>query len=262
MLNLEKKSILVTGSAGTGIGAGIADVSYSLGAKVIFHDLKPSMFTDEMRRKYPNAEFIAGDLTEPGFIESLFSTIKLRGISLDCLVNNAGIGLSKPTHEITENEFVNLFNIDVKSVWLLSKFFIKNCLDEKKSGSIVNISSVHAHSTIPRYAIYAGAKGCIESMTRGLAVDYGKNNIRVNAIAPGYVHSEQNYELIGTWSNDPVAWVKLHSKNQQCIEREITPQECGYLAAFLMSDLSQTISGQTIRIDGGTTALLYNKDFL
>jgi enoyl-[acyl-carrier-protein] reductase (NADH) len=95
-----------------------------------------------------------------------------------------------------------------------------------------------------------------------MSIDYGSQDIRVNAIAPGYVHSDQNYELIATWSDDPVEWVKGHSRNQQCIEREVTPQECGYLAAFLMSDLAQTITGQVIRIDGGSTALLYNKDFL
>ncbi|ELV8578693.1 SDR family oxidoreductase [Vibrio vulnificus] len=262
MIELQGKNILITGAAGSGVGFGIANVVYQAGAHVIIHDINEGMFTDKLKAKYPQAEFVAGDLRDKEFVKDLFSGFEARGILLHGLVNNAGIGLSKPTHEVEETEFTNLFDVDVKAVWRLSKYFICQCLNHGIQGSIVNISSVHAHSTIPRYAIYASAKGGVEALTRGMSIDYGSQDIRVNAIAPGYVHSDQNYELIATWSDDPVEWVKRHSRNQQCIEREVTPQECGYLAAFLMSDLAQTITGQVIRIDGGSTALLYNKDFL
>ena len=173
-----------------------------------------------------------------------------------------GVNGRVPAHEVSEEEWANLTAIDVTAVWRLSKLFITRALAAERDGNIVNISSVHAHSTMPRYAVYAGAKGNIEAFSRGMAVEYGAKGIRVNAIAPGYVHSDQNYALIKTWADDPVAWVGKHSRNQQCLPHEIAPIDCGYLAAFLLSDLSRFITGQTIRIDAGMTAMLYNNDFV
>ena len=135
-------------------------------------------------------------------------------------------------------------------------------MTESKSASIVNISSVHAHSTTARYALYASAKAGVEGLTRGLAVELGPMNIRCNAIAPGYVHAEQNFDLIRTWTDDPQAWIRAHSVNQQALEFEIEPIDCGWVVAFLLSELARAITGQVIRVDAGMTALIYNKSFL
>lgn len=261
MIDTNKKTVLVTGGTGSGVGYGICKILYQNGYNLVLHGRRQESI-DRVKDLYPNAEFAIGDLSDATAIENMFADLKSRGIKLDGLVNNAGIGLSKPAHTVTEEEYMNIFNVDVKAVFLLSKYFLTQALENNIAGSIVNISSVHAHSTIPRYAVYAGCKGNVEAFTRGLAVDYGKHNININCIAPGYVHSDQNYELIATWAPDPKAWVDEHSQTQQCIEREVTPEECGYLADFLLSDKAKMITGQTIRIDGGSTALLYNKNFL
>ena len=87
-------------------------------------------------------------------------------------------------------------------------------------------------------------------------------NIRCNAIAPGYVHAEQNFDLIRTWTDDPQAWIRAHSVNQQALEFEIEPIDCGWVVAFLLSELARAITGQVIRVDAGMTALIYNKSFL
>lgn len=87
-------------------------------------------------------------------------------------------------------------------------------------------------------------------------MELGKHNIRVNAIAPGYVHAEQNYDLIKTWTDDPKQWVKDYIENEQVIHREIQPDDCGYTGAFLLSDLSRSITGQTIYVDNGNTIKL------
>ena len=138
----------------------------------------------------------------------------------------------------------------------MSKFFVNQLLKNNSPGSIVNVSSVHARATISRYAIYASAKSAVEGLTRGMAVELGKHEIRVNAIAPGYVHAEQNYDLLRTWTNDPEQWVRDYIENEQVIHRAIKAEDCGYTVAFLLSDLSKSITGQTIYVDNGDTIKL------
>lgn len=261
MLSLKGKHILVTGGGGSGVGHGVCEAVTQADASVIIH-VREHGDVGAAKERFPRARFVHGDLSLPHTCEAIFAELDADGIHLDGLVNNAGIGLSKPAHEVSEEEWSTLTGIDVMAVWRLSKLFVTRALAAQRSGNIVNISSVHAHSTMPRYAVYAGAKGNVEAFSRGMAVEYGSRGIRVNAISPGYVHSDQNYALISTWSDDPAAWVSRHSRNQQCIAQEIAPIDCGYLAAFLLSDLSRFITGQTIRIDAGMTAMLYNNDFV
>ncbi|RYD90598.1 MAG: SDR family oxidoreductase, partial [Sphingobacteriales bacterium] len=134
-------------------------------------------------------------------------------------------------------------------------------LDAKQPGNIVNISSVHTYSTIARYAIYASCKSAVEGLTKGMAVELGPHNIRVNAVAPGYVHSDQNYDLIKTWADDPKQWVEDVKKDHQVLFNAVEPEDCGNVVAFLLSDLSRAITGQTIYTDNGSIHLLYNRFF-
>ena len=134
-------------------------------------------------------------------------------------------------------------------------------MKKKQAGGIVNISSVHAFATHSKYAIYSSAKSAVEGLTKGMAYELGKHNIRVNAIGPGYVHAEQNYDLIKTWTDDPQGWVDYFVNNYQVSPEFIQPVDCGNTAAFLLSDLSRSITGQTIYVDRGTTIMLMNRDF-
>src|SRR5690606_14204073 len=129
-----------------------------------------------------------GDVSRYADVEAMFNRLEKEVGLIHGLVNNAGIGLSKPFHEASEEVFDNLYDVDVKGVWIISKFFVRQLLKNNSPGSIVNVSSVHARSAIWRYAIYASAKSAVEGLTRGMAVELGKHEIRVNAIAPGYVH--------------------------------------------------------------------------
>jgi NAD(P)-dependent dehydrogenase (short-subunit alcohol dehydrogenase family) len=139
---------------------------------------------------------------------------------------------------------------------MLSKLFVNQLLKKGLTGNIVNVSSVHARATIPGYTLYASAKSAVEGLTRGMAVDLGSRNIRVNAIAPGYVHAEQNYALIRAWTDQPEQWVAEYIYKEQVIYRKIQPEDCGHAAAFLLSDQSRCITGQTLYIDCGTTIKL------
>jgi NAD(P)-dependent dehydrogenase (short-subunit alcohol dehydrogenase family) len=142
---------------------------------------------------------------------------------------------------------------------MMSKLFVNQLLEVGLTGSIVNISSVNALATMSHYAIYASAKAAVEGLTRGMAVELGPMDIRVNAVGPGYVHAEQNYALIKTWSDDPEQWVKDFVKDQQVLLHDIAPVDCGNAVAFLLSDLSSAITGQVLYVDKGTTSLLFNR---
>lgn len=254
-MDLKGKNILVTGGAGYGVGSGIAKTLSECGASLIINE-KNKEKIDEALKAYPNAVPAVADVSQLSDIEVMFEHLEKEVGVIHGLVNNAGVGLSKSSHEASEQEFDNLYGIDVKGVWMVSKFFVKQLLKNHSTGNIVNVSSVHAHSTIPRYAIYASAKSAVEGLTRGMAVELGKHEIRVNAIAPGYVHAEQNYDLLRTWTDDPEKWVSDYIENEQVIHRAIQPEDCGYTVAFLLSDWSKSITGQTIYIDNGDTIKL------
>ncbi len=257
-MNLEGKNILVTGAGGVGVGAGVCQALVKFKANLIVNEITQEK-ADEAAAKYPGALPVAGNVGVPGQVQNMFEILREEVGIIHGLVNNAGVGLSKRAHEASEEEFDKLFSIDIRGVWLVSRAFVNQLLGSDQTGNIVNISSVNAHSTMSRYAIYASAKAAVEGLTRGMAVELGPHNIRVNALGPGYVHAEQNYDLIKTWSDDPRKWVKDFVKDQQVLLHDITPLDCGNVAAFLLSDLSQAITGQTIYVDKGTTSLLFNR---
>jgi len=254
-MNLKGKNIIVTGGAGFGVASGICKALSEYGARLIINE-KDEEKMDTVLKKYPGSVPAIADVSNPAEVRELFNHLEKEVEVIHGLVNNAGIGLSKLAHEASGQEFDDLYNIDVKGVWMMSKLFVQQLLRNQTTGNIVNVSSVHAHATISGYAIYASAKSAVEGLTRGMAVELGKYNIRVNAIAPGYVHAEQNYDLIRTWTDDPEQWVRDYIENEQVIHREIQPEDCGYAVAFLLSDLSRSITGQTIYIDNGDTIKL------
>src|SRR5690606_16262391 len=97
--------------------------------------------------------------------------------------------------------------------------------------------------------------------TRGMAIETGPLGFRVNAVGPGYVHADQNYDLIKTWSDDPEKWVNDFIDNHQVLSYEVRPVDIGNTVAFLLSDLARCITGQNIYVDNGTTSLIFNRDF-
>ncbi|MCB0689185.1 MAG: SDR family oxidoreductase [Saprospiraceae bacterium] len=251
--------VLVTGGAGVGVGSGICEALYQGGAQLIINDINDDILK-KVAQKYPDSLTIRADLENIGEVEKMFEQIDDFCGGINGLVNNAGIGLSKVAHKVTEEEFAHLYGVNFQAVWRLSKMFVNACLQRNDTGNIVNITSVHAHSTQSRYAIYASAKNAIVGLTRGMACEIGPLGFRVNAVGPGYVHAEQNYDLIKTWTDDPEKWVKDFIRTQQVLTSEIKPVDIGNTVSFLLSDLARSITGQTIYVDAGTTSLLMNRD--
>lgn len=259
--NLAGKNILVTGGGGIGVGAGICKVLSSCGATVILNELKYKD-AESASEKYENAIPVAADIRNIAKVEIMFEEILQQVDTIHGLVNNAGVGIYKMIHEASEDEFDKVYETDVKGLWNVSKLFTRQLIDSKQSGNIVNISSVHAHSTWPGYGVYASAKSAVEGFTKSMAVEYGPHNIRVNAVGPGYVYSGPNNELISNWAEDPEEWIKTYIEDYQALAFEITPEDCGNAVAFLLSDLSRAVTGQTLYVDNGTTSMMSNYSFI
>lgn len=259
-MDLTRRAILVTGGGGDGVGRGVCEAVVEAGGLLLVNDLTRER-AEAAAARYDHAVPLPGDVSRPQDVVEIFRSASEHCDHVAGLVNSAGVGLSRLAHEAEEADFDRLNHIDVRAVWLMSRAFIRQALKAGKPGAIVNISSVHAHSTIAGYSLYAGAKGGVEALTRGLAVEYGHHGIRCNAVAPGYVHSEQGTVLLRTRTDDPEAWVERHTKYAQALPYRIDPIDCGRLVIFLLSDAARCVTGQTIRIDCGLTVMLYDRDF-
>lgn len=260
-MDLRHLKVLVTGGGGTGVGSGICAALDEFGATLIINELDLEK-AEVAAAKYKHAIAVQADLRDDQQVASMFGQIATQVGPINGLVNNAGIGLVKPMHEIEEAEFENLYNVNVKGMWRVSKYFVRQLMEHQQSGNIVNVSSVHGFASQPNYSTYASSKSAIEGFTRALAFELGRYNIRCNAIGPGYVHAEQNFDLIRKFAPDPEQWVQDFINEQQMLQRFVDPLDCGYTAAFLLSNLSRSITGQTIYVDGGTTAMLFNRGFV
>lgn len=257
---LNGRTVLVTGGAGFGIGSGVCQAVVEAGGLLVVNDVHEQA-AKAIAKQYPGTIVLPGDISDEATVSRMFEMAEHDGIEIDGLVNNAGIGLSTSAHEAAAEEVDRLIAVDWRGLWLVARAFARHVMARGGWGSIVNVSSVHAIATFRRYALYSGVKAAVEGFTRGLAVELGPHGIRCNAIAPGYVHSEQNLALIATWSDDPQGWVAAHTAEQQVLDREIEPIDCGRAATFLLSDAGRCITGQVLRVDAGTTALLYNRSF-
>lgn len=260
-MDLSHLKVLVTGGGGIGVGAGVCQALDAFGATLIINE-KQLDKAEAAVQQYQNAFPIQADITQSADIVSMFEQIEAQFGAINGLVNNAGVGLVKAVHEIEEEEFETLYNVNVKGMWQVSKYFVRQLLKHNISGNIVNVSSVHGFASQPNYSTYASSKSAVEGLTRALAYELGKYGIRVNAIGPGMVHAEQNYNLIKQWAPDPQKWVEEFIENQQVLHHFIEPIDCGHTAAFLLSDYSRSVTGQTIYVDAGKTIMLFNQDYI
>jgi NAD(P)-dependent dehydrogenase (short-subunit alcohol dehydrogenase family) len=261
MPSLKNRNILVTGGAGFGVGGGVCEAVVQAGGRLIINDLDGDAANAAVER-FEGAIAIQGDIRDSAEVERIFNQIEAEVGVCHGLVNNAGVGLNRPAHEASEQEFDRIFGVNARGLWLVSRAFVAQLLEAEAVGHIVNVSSVHAIETNPGNAIYASTKAAVAGLTRGMALELGKHHIRVNAIAPGFVHSEQGLQIIRTWSDDPEKWVHDYRVNQQALPYFIDAVDCGNAAVFLLSDLSRSITGQTIYVDAGSTSMIFGNDVI
>lgn len=253
-MRLENKVAIVTG-AGKGIGWGIARVFSQEGAKVVVVDWDEEAgqkTAEEIRQSGGDALFVHCDVSNEEQVKAMVQATLDEYGRIDVLVNNAGIGVYKPVLEATSEDWDRCLAVNLKSVFLCSKYVIPH-MQAAGKGAIVNISSVHSHATVNGVAPYAASKGGITALTRNMAIDYGPT-IRVNAIAPGWVLTPLIQSIFDSYP-DPAGQRSL-VEQRQVMKRIGRPEDIGHAAAFLASDEASFITGTQLFVDGGLTAQL------
>jgi len=242
---LEGKTIIVTGGA-TGIGQAFALTSAAHGAKVMVADMNPADETlDLIRSNGGEAEYVKTDVSDEASAKAMAKATQDWSGRVDGLINNAAyfreVKLT-PFEEISSEIWDRIFDVNVKGIWQCCKG-VMPAMRESGGGSIINISSVVAVAGQPGYLHYVATKGAVLSMTKGLAKECGKDNVRVNTIAPGFVITDATKDR-------PIEWQQSFLK-ARAISREERPTDLAGTAVYLMSELSAFVSGQTIVVDGG-----------
>ena len=241
MINLENKNIILTGATG-GIGNAIVDTLVSLKANLIVTGTNEKKL-DELKSKHQSIIPLKQDISDHANLESFIDKCneKLNG-RIDILINNAGITKDNLTIRIDKEEWSKVIDLNLTSTFLLSKYAIKKML-KKKYGKIINITSVVGHTGNLGQANYSASKGGVSSMSKSLSLEYAKKNIIINCIAPGFIETAMTEKINEDYKN------QLKSKIP--LDRFGTPQDIANCSAFLCSDLSNYITGQTIHVNGG-----------
>jgi len=257
MRGLGGKNVLVTGGT-SGIGQAIAVRFAEHGANVAINyrqrpedaaetEAQVEACVERMRGHGVRDMLVGGDVSEEvEVIGMVAETIAGLG-GIDVLVNNAGIQVSSPSHELSAEDFDSVLAVNLRGAFLCAREVIRHFLDEEKHGSIVNVSSVHQRIPKPRYLGYSVSKGGMQNLTTTLALEYAGHGIRVNGIGPGATVTPIN----SAWIDDPEKREQVTSHIP--LGRAGDADEMAGVAAFLASDDAAYITGQTLYVDGGLT---------
>jgi NAD(P)-dependent dehydrogenase (short-subunit alcohol dehydrogenase family) len=253
MGRVDGKACVVTG-AGSGIGKAIAERLAEEGGKVLCVDINDDTVQStavEIQAAGGIADAVTADVSDSAQVDAFISRCAALYGQIDILVNNAGVNIPGVFHEVSNAVIDKTLNINVKGVMYGCRAAIPYML-RTGGGSIVNISSVNGLVSEPFLAVYSASKGAVVMLTRGVALDYAKQNIRCNAICPGWVDTPINYahaEMLGGLE-------KIYSTidSFQPIGRPGEPREIAHLALFLASDEASFLTGSIIAADGGMTA--------
>lgn len=254
-MKLEGKTAIVTGG-GMGIGKGIARVFTREGANVVIGDINSEAGTataKELRQAGGEIHFVKADVASEEEVKEMVKATVNRYGTVNILVNNAGIGVYKSVVDTSSEDWDQCLRVNLKGAFLCSKYAIPH-MQEAGGGSIIHISSVHAVATVAATAPYAASKGGLAALTRNMAIDYASDNIRVNAICPGWILTPL-IESIFASAPDPEE-MRRRTTEKQLLGRLGTPEDIGMAALYLASDDSSFVTGSMLFVDGGLTAQL------
>jgi NAD(P)-dependent dehydrogenase (short-subunit alcohol dehydrogenase family) len=244
MGKLQGKVAVITGGA-SGIGAATARLFVAEGAKVVLVDLneeKGKAFEQELKALTYEALFVKANITSEEDVADVFKQAVETFGKVDVVFNNAGIGRVHSSHDLEYSEWRNTVNVDLDGVFLVAREAIREML-KNGGGSIVNTASMYGWVGSPGSAAYNAAKGGVINLTRSLALEYAGQNIRINALCPGFIDT-------------PI----IPDEMKQALA-EITPlkrlgkaEEMAKAVLFMASDDSTFMTGNTLTVDGGYTA--------
>jgi NAD(P)-dependent dehydrogenase (short-subunit alcohol dehydrogenase family) len=245
-----KKTAMVTGAA-AGIGAGIARRFAEGGYAVAIFDVDGTGATRIATELGDQTSAIAiqGDVSNEDDVRRAVETTIAKLETVDVLINNAGIEVTGSVASLTSSEWDRQIAVNLRGVFLMSKYSIPEM--RERGGAIINISSVHAFVSWPDCAAYDATKSGIIGLTRAMALDHGREAIRVNAICPGYIETPLMERWLATLPDREETLAQLRSFHP--LGRMGTPRDVAEAAFFLASDAASFISGTYLVVDGAIT---------
>ncbi len=247
---LENKTVVVTGGS-KGIGKDIAMTFAKLNANVVISGRNRAVLDSALQElKGYNSRCIAvsGDLSDIIQVRQLIDTAASEFGTIDVLINNAGVNIAKPAMEVTEEDWDTVLDLNLKTAFFASQAAAKYML-EQQSGRIINIASQMAFVGYVKRAAYCSSKGGLVQLTKALAVEWAKQGIRVNAVAPTFIETELTARMFDDkeFKKDVDSRILLDGLSQ--------PEDISGAVLYLASSLANFVTGETIKVDGGWTAI-------
>ena len=239
-MNLKNKKVLITGATG-GIGNALVEKFNNLEASIIATGTNEEKL-NKLKKNFPNILIEKFKLDEHDKIESFIESADKKLDGLEILVNNAGITLDNLSIRLSDEHWKKVLDINLTSTFLMCKHAIKKML-KKKYGKIINITSIVGHTGNLGQANYAASKAGIVAFSKSLAIEYAKKNINVNCISPGFIKTEMTDKINEEFKKTLVS--KIPSGDLG------TGEDVSNCVAFLASDMSSYINGETIHVNGG-----------
>tara|TARA_Y100000816_G_C26006952_1_gene526321 strand:- start:18 stop:755 length:738 start_codon:yes stop_codon:yes gene_type:complete len=241
MINLNNLNIILTGATGV-IGGSILQKLVEGNANIIATGTNQEKL-DSINEKFKNVKTIKFDISNHSLIEKFIDDCnEIFQNNINILINNAGITADNLTIRMKDEEWNKVINLNLTSSFLLSKYVIKKML-KNKNGKIINLTSIVGHTGNIGQVNYSASKSGLIGMSKSLALEYGKKNIKVNCISPGFIKSEMTDKI-----NDNF---KKILQDKISLERFGLPEDVANAVFFLCSSLSDYITGETIHVNGG-----------
>ena len=241
MIDLKNLNIILTGATGV-IGGSILKILDNCNAKIIATGTNQQKL-EKIKAKYKNVIIKRFDILEHNNIESFVNECdEIFKNKIDLLINNAGITKDNLTIRMKDEEGSRVININLSSTFFISKNVIKKML-KNKNGKIINVTSIVGHTGNIGQANYAASKSGLIGMSKSLALEYGKKNIKINCVSPGFIKSEMTDKISENF--------KQVLQDKISLERFGDPEDVANAVLFLSSHLSDYITGETIHVNGG-----------
>lgn len=242
--SLENKLVLITGG-GTGIGLGISKAMVMAGARVVITGRREDILQAAVAELGGSAAYIVSDITDKKNIPELVAEINTAFGTIDILVNNAGMHLKKAAQDTSDEEFLQIMQTNLLSVFSLTRECVKQMI-EKGGGSIIFIGSMAGIFGVDKVVAYGTSKSALTGLMNSLVTEYSKHNVRINTIAPGWIESPMFLNAVNT---DPARKEKI--VNRIAMNGFGTPADIGNAAVFLSSAAARYITGVMLPVDGG-----------